>query len=206
MIYPLEEEATYDCDPYSTFRALVLPSSQQRLKKLTTRRRRLKRYAGGIEGIRDICVTLTYCLTPDGYVIAWKTKINPHHRKGMSLGEGYIFETEFRNEMSLVGVCHVLIHLLRLMLQDIQLKLYCDGEHYWDGCLLGGSDYLWRFYQTLRGWFHQIDIEYPSTGGGIKELKKHLDAHLPIEATNKIVASELGAIIDRYYASLSIPD
>ena len=107
----------------SDMRKRIMPTSEKTLKKLRTKRRRIRNYFGGLDNIRDIAATISF--RDDIIAIKLTASSKAGNKKGMTASESYIREPALTSH-SEAPFCHLLTLLLQLMLEDIALMIFYD--------------------------------------------------------------------------------
>lgn len=96
----------------------LLPETEIQLKKLRTKRRRIRNYFEGIDNISNIDVSLSKRDSKDKLLIGIKIRaISNNGIKSLDASEIYIIEN--KNQDNNIYLCYALIALLRLMFNCI---------------------------------------------------------------------------------------
>ncbi|NQZ58767.1 MAG: hypothetical protein HRT88_15045, partial [Lentisphaeraceae bacterium] len=107
----------------SDIRKRIMPTSEKTLKRLRTKRRRIRNYFGGLDNIHEMAATLSF--RDDIIAIKLTASSKAGNKKGMTASESYIREPTLNSHLE-APFCHLLALLLQLMLEDIPLMIFYD--------------------------------------------------------------------------------
>src|SRR5262245_35789753 len=79
--------------PKTEIRGLILPTGDQKLKRLSTKRRRIRSHFGGLDNLAEIAVTVSYSPLRTGILIGIKIRVSSNVGiKALDASENYVFE------------------------------------------------------------------------------------------------------------------
>jgi len=187
--------------PKTEIRHLLLPESKRKLKKLRTKRRRMRAYFGGLDRMSEAAVTLSASRTRSATLIGVRIRTAGHGTglKALDASESYIENPLPDDELGLVAACHAMILLIQLMLHPLRTRVYFDSDRLGDPSKLASEQPdsgLAGLFEALRESAPQVELTPVAKGKLIESLRGKLDS-LAAGRTNEIVQSEIPDILRR---------
>lgn len=174
--------------PKSELRTLLLPDTDKALKKIRTKRRRIRNHFGGMDNIDEVAITVSVL----GEMVGIRIRISAlTGHTALDATEAYIRHPN--PDITIAAPCYGLTYALRLMLQSVRTTLYFDA-----GCMPNpdnDNDALWS---RLRQEFPRLTLVECTKGPIIDRLRGKL-AQLP-KNSNEPVGGDLGLIGSRVLA------
>ena len=197
-------------EPETEIRHLVLPKSEKSLKKLRTKRRRIKSYFGGTENMDLVAITVSYKTLKSSILVGTRIKISSNIGvKALDASESYVKENIYSENGGIIALSHALILPIQLMLNHIKTIVYYDAHKFKDpGQYIHKNDqqqYQYTFQKLLDN-FPQIEFTPSVKGFFIERLRQKLD-DLSLLNTNEIVRgrlSEINSDINQFYSDKNI--
>ena len=188
-------------------RHLLLPESEKQLKKLRTKRRRIRSYFGGIENMEQVAITVSYKLLKSAMLIGVKFRISANNGiKALDASESYIKESVEPENRELVALNYSLILTIQLMLNHVKTLVFFDSLKFEDPkkYLTNENQNQYQFmYKKLMENFNQVDFMVSAKGRFIEKLRLKLK-NLSLTNTNEIVEGrifEIGKNIQQFYSA-----
>lgn len=184
----------YNNEPKTEIRHLLLPLSEKSLKKLRTKRRRIKSYFGGAENIEQIAITVSYKPSKSSMLIGIKFRISSNCGvKALDASESYISEKIKSENREIVALNYSLILAIQLMLNHIKTSIFFDTQRFEDP-----QKYLYKenqdqyqfMFKKLAENFKQIEFMPSAKGLFIERLRRKLE-DLSISNNNEIVHGKI---------------
>ena len=201
----LKPQNTYSA--YETeIRPLVLPKSEKSLKKLRTKRRRIRSYFGGIENMETVAITISYKPINSSILIGIRIKISSNTGlKALDASESYISEKMDSGDCKIIAINHALILAVQLMLNNVKTTLFYDVQKFHNPANYIQEEYEqpchFAFHKLLES-FVQIEFAPSAKGFFIERLRRKLD-DLSWQSTNEIVPGkflEIEREITQFYS------
>lgn len=165
----------------SPLRNLTLRSSDtQYLKKLRIKRRRIRNYFGGVEGINEIRVTVLKLRNIVGIKVQATSRLG---KAGVKSTESFITEKRIVTESE--AFCYGLILPLQLMLHGVKTLVYYDKRLCYEPDKISDPLFL-----ELKKEFKSLQFIPVEKGRHLKELKERIRSVNP----NEVVDGYLGKI------------
>ena len=191
----------YDRDIKDTYqlarppiRANLMPSSEKALKKLRTKRRRIRNHFDGYDHLDTLTVTLSWKAYGRSTLFGVKLRISSNIGvSALDASESYISEDILPEYRDQVAFCYALILPIQLLLQGIKTQIYYDAltmispeNAFTPNENMSYSTLFTELSQTFP------DIEFiPSTKGCfIERLRKKL-IQLSMGGSNEIVTGNI---------------
>ena len=187
--------------PKTEIRHLLLPESERKLKKLRTKRRRIRAHFGGLDRMSEAAVTLSASRARSATLIGVRIRIAGHTTglKALDASESYIQEPLSDDDSGLVAACHAMILLIQLMLHPLRTPIYFDRDRLGDPSRLAGRQpdpRLAGLFEALRESAAPVELIPVAKGKLLESLRRKLDS-LAARRTNEIVQSEIHEILRR---------
>ncbi len=193
-------------EPKTEIRHLLLPKSNKSLKKLQTKRRRIRNYFGGTDNMSLAAITVSYKPLGSSILVGTRIKISSDTGvKALDASESYVEEKVDFKDGELVALSNALILAIHLMLNHVRTIVYYDGHKITnpDQYFSGNAEQHYQFvFQKLTGSFTQIEFTSSTKGFFIERLRKKLD-NLAVRNTNEILPGRIAEIekaIHQFYA------
>lgn len=188
-----------DCyhEPKTEIRHLILPKSEKGLKKLRTKRRRIRSYFGGVENMEQVAITVSYRHSKPSTLVGVRIKISSKTgRKALDASESYIGEKVESENSELLALNHSLIPAVQLMLNHVKTVIYYDTQKIQDPkrYLSGKPEPQSQLmFNKLVESFSQIEFVSSAKGFFIERLRRKLD-DIAVSHTNEIVHGRIREI------------
>jgi hypothetical protein len=191
--------------PKTEIRSLLLPSSSRHLKKLYTRRRRIRSYFDGLDHLERISAAVSWKSMGTGILVGLRVRVSSNVGiKALDASENYIAESvklEYRN---IVVLCYALVQVIRLMLHSVETTVYYDAAVIHDPIKQTSKDFnetFQLFFNELAGSFKHLEFVPVSKGKHIEKLRAKLDQLIrEKKKTNEIVPGNIWEILDKFEA------
>lgn len=174
----------------------LLPESEHQLKKLKTKRRRIRNYFEGFDNVDNIDISVSKKENKNKILIGIKIRaISNNGIKSLDASEIYIIEDQ--NQDQKILICYVLIALLRLHLNSKITTIYYDLSEIngnFDSKL--NSEFS-ELYKTLKSYFYQLTLSPVSTGKNIEIVRNKLSQLIKKDAGNEIIAGDIKKIKEK---------
>jgi hypothetical protein len=175
---------------------ILLPESEQQLKKLRTKRRRIRNYFEGLDNIGNIDISISKKDNKNKTLIGIKIRaISNNGIKSLDASEIYIVEDKNQDEK--IFICYVLITLLRLLLNSKIITVYYDLSEIngdFDSKLVTEFSEL---YITLKSYFDRLTIKPINKGKNIETVRRKLWQLNKNDSGNEIVIGDIAVIKHR---------
>ncbi len=189
--------------PSNSIRPLIMPSSSGKLKKLKTKRRRIRNHFGGLNNLEKIAVTVSCLPQGSAILIGAKIRISGYTgQKALDASENY-WHTEIPTQDRDIAVfCQVLMLLHQLMLESVQTEIF------WDALRINSvpshvpalvSPFSNLFEELVAG-CPRLEFVRTPKGPNIDRLRRKLVDLSGNPSTNEIVASRLVQISESFTA------
>lgn len=171
---------------------LLLPTTAQQLKKLRTKRRRIRNHFEGLMNIEKIDVTLSIRPVQANLIIGIKIRaISNVGIKGLDASQ--LFLLEHKNKDENVYLCYVLIALIRLLLNSKPTTIYFDSDY-----IKGDFDTLSSEYSyllsRLKSNFTDIVVQPVRKGKNMELLRKKLVQLSRNDVGNEVTQGDISSI------------
>jgi hypothetical protein len=181
-------------------RPLLLPDSSSQLKKLNTKRRRIRNHFGGFDNLDQIAVTVSWEKANNKNLIGILIRVSSNVGiKAIDASESYIAESITSEHQNIVSICHALAVVIRLMLHSVKTIVYYDAnkielpvQHNKNS---QGDHYL-RFFNALNESFENLEFVSTSKGKYIEKLRKKLGVLVGNKKTNEIISGDIEKMLN----------
>ena len=192
----LQPKTLYE-EPKTEIRHLVLPSSEKNLKKLRTKRRRIRNYFGGTENMEMVAITISFNSFKSSALIGVRIKISSNTGvKALDASENY-FREKFDPEYSeIIALCYAMILPIQLMLNHVKTILYFDTRTFEEPSKYQSDETEGQYhymYSKLIDSFSQIEFTPSAKGLFIERLRRKLN-DLSMSNSNEIVKGNISEI------------
>jgi len=108
-------------------RSLLLPSFEKELKRLSTKRRRIRNHFGGLDNIDQIAVTVSLRRVKTKILVGVRIRVSSCvGMKALDASESYIIEEVETKHSGIAALCHALILVVLLMLHSRKTLVFFD--------------------------------------------------------------------------------
>jgi hypothetical protein len=171
----------------------ILPETEKQLKKLRTKRRRIRNYFDGIDNIGSIAISLSKRNNKDKTLIGIKIRaISDNGIKSLDASEIYIVENKIKDEK--IYLCHVLIALLRLLLNSKNITIYYDSSEIKGDFESNEITEFSELFQILKSYFTSMAIKSVNKGKNIELVRRKLYQLNKKDSGNEIVKGDIETI------------
>lgn len=174
----------------------LLPEAEIQLKKLKTKRRRIRNYFEGIDNIANIDISLSKKDIKNKLLIGIKIRaISNNGIKSLDASEIYVIDSKNTDEK--IYLCYALVAILRLLLNTKNLTIYYDTKEIrgdFDSDKYRGFSEL---LQTLKSYFNQITIIPVNKGKNIELVRRKLNQLANNDAGNEIITGDIEKVKHR---------
>lgn len=183
-----------------------MPKSDKFLKKLRTKRRRIKNHFGGAENMEQTAITVSYKSSKSSMLIGVKFRISSNSGvKALDASESYISEKIEYEKKEIIALNYSLILAIQLMLNHIRTTLFFDTQRFEDPRKYlyneDQDEYQFMFKKLVEN-FKQIEFTPSAKGMFIERLRRKLE-NLSISNSNEIVRGRIFEIeneIQQFYS------
>ncbi|MDA3781349.1 MAG: hypothetical protein PF487_14155, partial [Bacteroidales bacterium] len=171
----------------------ILPESDKQLKKLKTKRRRIRNYFEGLDNIDNIDISVSKQENKSKIIIGIKIRaISNNGIKSLDASEIYIIEDQTQDHKLLI--CYVLVALLRLRLNSKTTTIYYDLNEINSDFDSKLNTELSELYITLRSYFNQLTFKPVNKGKNIEMVRRKLSQLSKHDAGNEIITGDIKKI------------
>lgn len=179
-----ELQDSYEIEKTAIHEALI-PDSAKQLKKLRTKRRRIRNHFEGLMNIEKIDVTLSIQPFQANVIIGIKIRVISNVGiKGLDASEIYLMEHKNKDEK--MYLCYVLIALIRLLLNSKPTTIYYDPDYIRGDFDANGSTEYSDLLTSLKSNFVDMAFQPVRKGKNIEMLRKKL-----VQLTRNDVGNEV---------------
>ena len=194
---PVELRADYTVPPLP-IRPTILPQQPTALKKLRTKRRRIRNHFEGLENMESVALTLSACAFQQGCLIGLRVQVNSRSGKAPLMAtENYYSEPMLPAACPMTALTHALILIIRLQLHLVPTILYFDA----DVLKLPPSEpvpgALQQLHETLLA-FPQIQLSPVLKGWHLETLRNKLESLRRGVAANEVVVGDMQGQLRRF--------
>ncbi len=181
--------------PNTEIRSLLLPSSEKKLKRLYTKRRRIRNRFGGFDHIDQVSVTVSIrsmgAKTLTGIRIRVSSNVGI---KAFDASENYIVEKIPSKSRSIASVCHALALLIQLMLHPAKTLVFWDATNMQDPKEYAAKDPdapFSIFFTRLWESFNDLEFIAAPKGKFVERLRRKMNDLANNPRTNEIVPGDI---------------
>jgi len=172
---------------------LLLPTSVQQLKKLRTKRRRIRNYFEGLNNIEKIAVSLSKISIHDQVLIGIKIRtISNNGIKSLDASEIYIIDNNKKDEK--IYPCYILIALIRLLMNTKNTNIYYDSDKIKGDFSTEIKTEFSGLLLNLESYFDKINFYPVNKGKSIELLRNKLTKLKNNDAGNEITTGDIEII------------
>ncbi len=179
-----ELQDSYEIEKTAIHEAL-LPGSAKQLKKLRTKRRRIRNHFEGLMNIEKIDVTLSIRPVQANVIIGIKIRaISNVGIKGLDASEIYLMEHKNKGEK--MYLCYALISLIQLLLNSKPATIYYDSDYIREDIDTNDKSKYSNLMIRLMSNFEQLIFQPVRKGRNMEMLRKKL-----VQLTRNDVGNEV---------------
>ena len=179
-------------------RSYLLPTSEQRLKKLRTKRRRIRSHFGGYENMSLVAITVSWRPWGPSILIGIKFRISANNGiKAIDVSESYICDKILPEQRDIAAINYALITAIQLMIHGIKTDLYYDSQVMDSATWQSQPDWdnpQARLFAALSQHFPKIEYTPSSKGWFIERMREKLE-DLCHGNSNEIIQGNISDIL-----------
>lgn len=181
--------------PNPEIRSLLLPSSEKKLKKLYTKRRRIRNRFGGFDHIDQVAVTVSMKSIGSKTLTGIRIRVSSNVGiKAFDASENYIAEKIPSKFRSIASVCQVLALLIQLMLHPAKIIVFWDAANMQDPKAYTAKDPdvpFSIFFKQLCESFSELEFIAAPKGKFVEMLRRKMNDLVKNPKTNEIVPGDI---------------
>jgi len=202
ILTPLKKEALVLKDDYhppiTEIRPYLLPSAEKSLKKLRTKRRRIRNHFGGFDNLELVALTVSWKALGTSTLFGVRIRISTNiGKKALDASENYFRQQIAPPFRSIVAINYGLILSIQLMLHGVETIVYFDSPKMTNPAhQLGGAEQSphSKLLRTLHENYSNIKF-FPSTKGRFIERLRTKLRDLSAGRSNEIVPGYMSEIL-----------
>ncbi len=184
--------------PKTDIRRFLLPSSEKGIKRLRTKRRRIRSHFGGLDHLDQAAITVSWvsCNSLTLYGIKLRVSSNVGI-KALDASESHISEKPGHRDRNIVAFNHALILSIQLMLHFIKTEVYYDSPKMESPlpCLKNEHQTPYSIlFAELHKNFPNVEFIPSAKGRFIERLRTKLE-NLTMRKNNEIVPGNISDIL-----------
>ncbi len=187
--------------PQTAIRSLLMPDSPSKLKKLNTKRRRIRNHFGGLDNLDQIAVTVSYKMEGKKNLTGIRIRVSSNVGiKAIDASESYISEFVPPEHQSIVSICHALVLVIQLTLHSVKTVVYYDADkidHPVSQSIIDPGDIYLCFFNILSECFEHLEFVPTSKGKYMEKLRKKLGVLVGNRKTNEIVMGDILEMLNK---------
>jgi hypothetical protein len=206
---PLNKEALVLKDNYrlpkTDIRPYLLPSAEKSLKKLRTKRRRIRNHFGGYDNLNLVAITISWKTFNTLTLIGVKFRISTNiGKRALDASENYYCERIAPEHRDIVAINYAFILSIQLILHSVETHVYFDSPKMTNPAMYLSDENQSSHAKLLATLYENFsDIEFiPSTKGRfIERLRAKLE-DLSVGNSNEIIHGNMSEILNnvkRFY-------
>jgi hypothetical protein len=184
--------------PKTDIRSLLLPSSEKSLKKLRTKRRRIRSHFDGQEHLNQVAITVSCESNKLSTLFGIKFRISSNVGiKALDASESYIRDKIVPENRTIVALSYALILSIQLMLHFVKTRVYYDSPKIDDPLLYLKNEHQTPYsmlFAELTNNFPNLEF-IPSTKGLFVERLRAKLGDLSKYNSNEIVAGNIADVL-----------
>jgi len=188
--------------PQSELRSELMPESAKKLKKLRTKRRRIRNHFGGLDNLSEVSVTVSWQALGEQILVGVKIRVSAHVAiKALDASESYVVETVEPESHGAAALAHALVLVVQLLLHRVPTRVYYDAARIPDAVLPpraceGQGSTVEGLLALVADDFERLEF-VPTTKGPLLERLRRKLRDLAAGRSNEIVAGELDTLVRR---------
>ncbi len=187
--------------PKTDIRSLLLPSSEKSLKKLRTKRRRIRSHFGGQGHLDQVAITVSWESNKSSTLVGIKFRISSNVGiKALDASESYIRDKIVPGNRNIVVLNYALILSIQLMLHFVRTHVYYDSPKIDDPLLYLTNEHKTPYsmlFAELTNNFPNLEF-IPSTKGLFLERLRTKLGNLSKYNSNEIVAGNIADVLVKF--------
>jgi hypothetical protein len=195
--------------PKTEIRPYLLPSAEKSLKKLRTKRRRIRNHFGGYDNLDLVALTVSWKVLNTSTLFGLKFRISTSiGKKALDASENSFCDQIEPQYRDIVAINYALILSIQFMLHGVETKVYFDSPKMTNPALhLNGEDQSphTKLFATLHENFSDIEFIPSTKGRFIERLRAKLE-DLSVGNSNEIVPGNMSEILDNVNSFYRIPN
>lgn len=184
--------------PKTDIRSLLLPSSEKSLKRLRTKRRRIRSHFSGQEHLDQVAITVSWESNKSSTLFGIKFRISSNVGiKALDASESYIRDKILPENRKIVALNYALILSIQLMLHFVKTQVYYDSPKINDPLFYLKNEPQTQYsilFTELKKNFANLEF-IPSTKGLFIERLRAKLFNLSNYNSNEIVAGNISDIL-----------
>jgi hypothetical protein len=188
--------------PKTEIRSLLLSDSPQRLKKLRTKRRRIRNHFDGLDHLEQVAVTVSWQRLGPRILIGVRIQVSSNiGLKALEASESYTAETIPSGYCSIGSLSYALMLVIQLLLNSVKTVVYYDSARIDKSALpVTGLDGLLyqNFFERLSESFEHLEFVPVAKGRHMEALRKKLVQLVNSRNTNEIQQDNLQEILRKF--------
>ena len=184
--------------PKTDIRSLLLPSSEKSLKRLRTKRRRIRSHFSGQEHLDQVAITVSWESNKSSTLFGIKFRISSNVGiKALDASESYIRDKILPENRKIVALNYALILSIQLMLHFVKTQVYYDSPKINDPLFYLKNEPQTQYsilFTELKKNFTNLEF-IPSTKGLFIERLRAKLFNLSNYNSNEIVAGNISDIL-----------
>ena len=186
--------------PIPEIRFPLLPTSPKSLKKLRTKRRRIKSHFGGFEHLDQVAITVSWIKHGKSTLFGIRIRVSSNVGiKAFDASENYIADAIEPEHRGIVAICYGLIYSIQLMLHSVKTQFYYDSpriENPPEKTSTCSENRYATLLEKLMQNFDKLEFIEVTKGWFIERLRRKL-VDLTRKPTNEIVMGDISEIIEK---------
>ena len=186
--------------PKTEIRPCLLPSSEKSLKKLRTKRRRIRNHFGGQEHLDQVAITVSWTSRHDSTLFGIRLRISSNIGiRALDASESYIRESLDPESRNLAALNYALILAIQLMLHSVKTQVYYDSPaigHPSGSVQKAPQSPQAQLFAELSKNFPSIEFIPSTKGRFIEGLRKKLDS-LSKSDSNELTRGNISEILSK---------
>lgn len=183
-------------------RPLLLPESPQRLKKLHTKRRRIRGYFDGLHHMDQVAVTVSWQAHGKRILVGIRIQVSSNAGlKALDASESYTAESLSPDCCGIGALSYALVLVIQLMLNSVATIVYFDSariDKAAHSAVNPDNQRCQDFFKQLSESFAQLEFVPVSKGRHVEMLRNKLMQLLACRDTNEIQQENLREIMCRF--------
>ncbi len=188
--------------PQTEISQLLLPNTPQQLKKLRTKRRRIRGYFDGLHHMDQVAATVSFETFGTRILVGVRIQISSNSGlKALDASESYTAETLPCECRGIGTLNYALALVIQLMLNSVATVVYFDSTRIDSAAPSAKNpDYQMYqdFFQHLSGSFAQLECVPVSKGRHVEALRSKLKQLMVCRDTNEIQQENVREIMSRF--------
>jgi hypothetical protein len=190
--------------PKTEIRPYLLPCAEKSLKKLRTKRRRIRSHFGGYDNLDLVALTVSWKALNASTLFGLKLRISTNiGKKALDASENYFCDQIAAQHRNIVAINYALILSIQLMLHGVETKIYFDSPKMTNPvphlCCEDQGVHA-ELFDRLQENFSDIEFIPSKKGRFVERLRTKLE-DLSIGESNEIVSGYMSEILNNFGSS-----